>query len=240
MTYRYDKIRANSVEEFLQKLEEGYLFENIILDKDKRKDLFEYINKQEDSIIKQVRLGHCYFYGIGVKRDLDKAKSYYEIGAKDGNVEALNNLGEYYYEDGEYEEAVKWYNKANVQGFAKAINNIGKFFYDGYFVDEDYKEAIRWFTEAANRGCVDAQFHLAECYDMGDGVDEDFEKALYLYEKAANQGHNGAIFRLGNIYEYGVGVDIDLEKAMYWYSKGALLDDFLCNLAVDGLKDKLK
>ena len=38
-------------------------------------------------------VGNCYFYGRGVKKDLEKAKHWYEIGAKAGLQSSMLQLG---------------------------------------------------------------------------------------------------------------------------------------------------
>ena len=41
-------------------------------------------------------MAHCYLFGFGVKRDLEKAIVFYRMAAEQGNVEALNQLAYIY------------------------------------------------------------------------------------------------------------------------------------------------
>lgn len=52
----------------------------------------------------------------------------------------------------DYEEAVKWYQKAAEQGIADAQCNLGSMYRDGDGVAQDYAEAFKWFQMAAEQG----------------------------------------------------------------------------------------
>ena len=116
MKYKYDKIVVKSVEQFYKKICNGYIFENIGLAEEKKKDLYNFILMQKDSLTKQICLGDCYYYGYGISKDLTKAIECYTKAANQGDAKAQYNLGLcYYYGQGvsqDYEKAFHWYEKA--------------------------------------------------------------------------------------------------------------------------------
>jgi len=59
--------------------------------------------------------------------------------------EEVNYLekAEYYKDQKNYEEAVRWYRKAAEQGDADVQNNLGGLYFYGYGVEQNYKEAIK-------------------------------------------------------------------------------------------------
>ncbi len=192
MQYNYSKIVVKSVEEFYQKLQEGYIFSNIELEESKKDDLYDYIQSQPDSVLKQCSLGNCYFYGYGVSKDHEKAVYWYEKAANQGAAYAQNNLGACYY-DGEgvpkdYEKAVYWYEKAANQGDAKAQCNLGYCYYEGEGVPKDYEKAVYWLKKSVNQDWPIALIGLGMCYLLGDGVPRNYDQALYLSKKAVDKG----------------------------------------------------
>lgn len=170
MQYNYSKIVVKSVEEFYQKLQEGYIFSNIELEESKKDDLYDYIQSQPDSVFKQFNLGNCYYYGYGVSKDYEKAVYWYEKAANQGYATAQNNIG-YCYETGngviqDYEKAVYWYEKAAIQDHASAQSHLAGCYYDGKGVPKNYEKAIYWYEKAANQDDEGAKERLKELKNM--------------------------------------------------------------------------
>ena len=42
--------------------------------------------------VAQANLGDCYFYGLGVEKDVSKAKGWYQLAASKGNKTAIDAL----------------------------------------------------------------------------------------------------------------------------------------------------
>jgi TPR repeat protein len=99
-------------------------------------------------------LGHVYFQGVGVERNLDTAMQYFEKAAAKGHAAAQNGVGRCHYEKGRYEEAFKWHTKSAAQGYATAEINLGILYGDGLGVTKDISKAIEWYTKAAEKGVV--------------------------------------------------------------------------------------
>ncbi len=130
-------------------------------------------------------------------------------------------IGKEYYEQQDYDEAIKWFRKAAERGDAKGQNVLGVMYENGQGVPQDYAEAIKWFRKAAEQGDANGQNNLGIMYENGHGVPEDYAEAVRWYRKAAEQGDaNGQLF-LGTMYDDGNGVPQDYVEAIKWYRKAA-------------------
>ena len=80
-----------------------------------------------------------------------------EVAAQNGD--ALNDLGRLYQHgcgvDQDFEQAMKWYQKAAATGNAKAMKHIGFFYQNGYGVPKDSDQADLWYRKAAMAAGVD-------------------------------------------------------------------------------------
>ncbi len=190
------------------------------------------------------KLGLYYETGNFVEADQDKAIEWYIKAIKSGNTEAgtkLRNLekkvieklvkngdidtiiklAEYYEEIKDYLTAFSYYEMAAEQGNPTAQFNLGYFYKNGLGVEQDYKKAKEWYEKAAEQGDTFAQNNLGKLYENGLGVEQDYKKAKEWYEKAAEQGNASAQNNLGYLYENGLGVEQDYKKAKEWYEKAA-------------------
>jgi len=128
--------------------------------------------------------------------------------------------GEDSYEQGNYQEAVKWYRRAAGQGNASAQVNLGAMCAEGLGMAQDFQEALRWYHEAAQLGEPVACFNLGVMYIEGQGVARNLQEALKWYRQAAAQGHALAQFHLGMMYEQNDDT-LSLQEAAEWYRKSA-------------------
>lgn len=131
------------------------------------------------------------------QQDYPKAKTEFEIAAKQGNAEAQYSLG-HLYESGEgitrnYAEALQWYRKAAEQGFTLAQNNLGFMYENGQGVKRNYPEAVKWFRKAADQGYALAQYNLGRIYAQGVGIAQDYVQSYKWTALAAAQADEGAI-----------------------------------------------
>ena len=106
-------------------------------------------------------LGEMYEEGLGVKRDLKKAVTYYRTAAKAGWSEAKLRLGEIYLQGTEelqdFTKARKWLERAAYDGIPQAQRDLAKLYGDGWGGDKDPEWAYVWYEFAARQGDVLAQ-----------------------------------------------------------------------------------
>lgn len=106
--------------------------------------------------------------------------------AEQGDAAAQYNLGRmYYFDQGDYTEAVKWFRKAAGQGHDQAQAFLGLTYIMGRHVPQDYAEALKWYRKAAEQGNARAQRTLGSMYYLGQGVPQDYVQAHKWYNLAA-------------------------------------------------------
>lgn len=90
-----------------------------------------------------------------------KGVYWYRQAARQGNMDAENNLG-FSYQHGRgveqnYAKAVRWFTAAAKQGEGWAENNLGVCYEKGLGVPVDVNQALFWFRKSASQGNQDAQ-----------------------------------------------------------------------------------
>lgn len=147
-------------------------------------------------------LGDCYMKGKGVEKDEKHGLALYREAASEGDVRAMNRLGDILHTMGS--EAV-------------ARNQSG---------EAQFSEAFQLFTKASERGNLDALGNLAVLYLNGEGVPKpDFPKAASLFEQGTKGENPFCMWGLARCYENGIGVGKNLLTAQRWYKKAAEAGD---------------
>lgn len=146
-----------------------------------------------------------------------------DYAAINGDCSAMYQKGFMASEEGDYQEAMKWYQKCAQKGMSFAQFALGNYYYYGKGTAVDYSMAVEWYTMAAEQGLPQAQCNLGACYYYGQGVEVDYVKAAYWYKMSADQGEPNAIYNLGTCYLEGQGTEVDLLKAAECFSKAAEL-----------------
>ncbi len=120
-----------------------------------------------------------------------------------------------------YDEALKYYQKAADQGYPQAQNALGGMYHDGLAVPRNYKIAIQWYKKSAEQGYASAQNNLAYMYTSGFGVSRNYEEAIKWLKKAVEQSDPVAQNSFGYMLYKGWGVPKDIKDAFNWYKKSA-------------------
>lgn len=136
--------------------------------------------------------------------------------ANAGDIEAMFNLGNIYYDAESYNEAKKWYRAAANDGHLGAQECFGAIYAGGIGGDENNMMAILYNQKAAKQGSVTAQNSLGRLYLHNLN---DYNTAYSCFKKAANKGDKEAMQNLADMYRQGWGVKKDLAEADKWYNK---------------------
>ena len=166
-------------------------------------------------------LGYAYQNGQGVPLDEQTAikyfkKTYEQNGGAAGR--AINNIGMIFYNQGEYEKANEWYQKAGEAGYDWGWNNLGNAYYHGKGVPEDKRAAILYYKKAYEQN-GDAAGQAANNIGNAFYNLNEYEKANEWYEKSGGSGHDWGWWNLGFAYQNGKGVAIDKEKAREYFQR---------------------
>jgi TPR repeat protein len=148
------------------------------------------------------------------------------VGAEQGDVRALNNLGLLWARGvgvpaPDFNEAMRWWKEAAKRGYALSMNNLGLLYANGHGVKQDYAQALKWWEMSAERGDAWAMNSIGDLYENGLGVGRDYAQARDWYERAAQAGDGLAMYNLGSMYENGRGVQADFRRAITWYELSA-------------------
>ncbi|MGV7214125.1 hypothetical protein [Bradyrhizobium sp. UFLA05-112] len=144
------------------------------------------------------------------------ATAAYEIGLRfaEGKGVAAN-----------YEEAVKWYDRAAQAGVVPATFRLGTLYEKGLGVKKDADIARRYYTQAAERGNAKAMHNLAVLDADGGGRGPNYKSASLWFRKAADRGVADSQYNLGILYARGIGVEQNLAESYKWFSLAAAQGD---------------
>jgi tRNA A-37 threonylcarbamoyl transferase component Bud32 len=110
-----------------------------------------------------------------------------------GDVRAMLALGETYFEKGDKQREMYWYQKAAEKGDVLGMLDLaGIYEAGGSGVPPNYELAAQWFRKAAAHNSSSATYSLAQMYEQGRGVPRDLKEARRLYQRAADMGSLGA------------------------------------------------
>lgn len=175
----------------------------------------------------------------GIPKSEDMARQWEKIGADKGDPELLYNIGTYYDQDGNYKEALKYYELSAALGDDGGYTNAGWIYQYGKGVEVDLKRAFDLYSKAAERGNIHAFFKLGDFYFSAKGVGQDYAKAAYWLEKAAKMEYEWAYPQLGYCYLNGKGVQQNYKVAYYWLLKAKEqeeeLNDLFNGITLNGL-----
>ncbi|NMD88615.1 sel1 repeat family protein [Victivallis vadensis] len=135
-------------------------------------------------------------------------------------------LGRKYFVDKNFDEALKWIQKAAEHGIPDAQVLSGICYTCGHGTAQDQKMAVHWFCKAAEQNHAHGAFLLGLSYMNGEGVEKNLQKGIRWIQKAAEQGYADAQLRLGIQYFSGEGIARNLESAIKWLQKAVDQDNF--------------
>ena len=87
--------------------------------------------------------GAAHFNGLGVERDMKKAKHYYGLAAMGGDAEARHNLGCFEEEMGNMKKAIEHWMIAAQSGFDLSLSAIREAYVNSHVTKDDFEKALR-------------------------------------------------------------------------------------------------
>ena len=128
-------------------------------------------------------------------------KEYKEKGYKElenlvlkNNYYAINELGERKFQEGNYKEALEYFEKASKLGSDMAINNIGFYFLE---IENNFEEAEKYFNKAIEKGNMIAINNLGVLNINKNNYEEAKKYFLLAIDKKCSFAYNN----LGGLYE---------------------------------------
>ena len=164
------------------------------------------------------------YFGIGVKKDIEKAKHYLFISSVKclDSFYLLGLIEELEWEMGKgTKELLTNYEAAAKRGHIMAMYALGELYYRDEKLKQDLTKAMEYYKIAADKGYAPAQYSLAVFYFNGFVGESNPVEAMKYCNMAASQDYGKAQCLLGELYYYGKGVEEDKYKAIDWYTKAA-------------------
>lgn len=100
-------------------------------------------------------MGWFYRNGVGVDLDIEESKRWYRKSARQKDPRAMFSLGEIFYDERDYDEALIWFQRAIDAGHARSLARHDVLERSG--VQQDKVQARKLFTRAAERKVYEAQ-----------------------------------------------------------------------------------
>lgn len=145
-----------------------------------------------------------------------------EAFIKNNHIEICRNLGEKYYINKNYRDALNYFKFAADNGDKFSQNYCGDLYlnlekkYES--VGQDYKQALEYYKLAAKQRDLNAMYACGFIYERGLGFwRSDDKEAFDYYSLAAKGGHIDAMYACGLFYENGKGVQKNPEEASKYY-----------------------
>jgi len=174
-------------------------------------------------------LGHCYYAGFGVSRDISRAWECFQKGAAAGDIQALTDAGRIYLEgpDGspDYHSAWEQFRRATEAGDVRAAVWMAKMLTEGIGCDPDPEQGNALLLQALDRNDRFAQITVASRAMRGENLLCSTAQALEWLIHAAEDGSQPAIRELIRCYEQGLGVAADPNQARSWREELSRLGD---------------
>lgn len=137
-----------------------------------------------------------------------------------GKIKELMNLGEQAEENGDIQNAVKYYQAAAAAGSTDGLASIGLLYQYGTGVMESTEEALKWYQKVIDAGDLDGWWLKGNAYwEVGD-----YDNAVKCYEIVAGEETNcryAAIYNLAQAYHYGEGKQKNIAIALSLYHQSA-------------------
>ena len=139
----------------------------------------------------QRKIGHCYFYGFGVKEDENKAVEWYSKAANNGDSESLCFLWLTNIHD--HKIAFERLTIASDLNNVEAKSLLADFYYGGWGIPENSDIAVSLYLDAAKAGEIKAMCNLGFCYVRATGVSQNFELAVEWFTKYVEKQNEESI-----------------------------------------------
>jgi TPR repeat protein len=140
-------------------------------------------------------------YKLSRASEQESSLSYLEQAGFSGNSQAQYELGNYYWDQGNYSTAIEWYNKSAYQGILASCAYLGLAARKGLGCTKDSQAALGYYLSAEKAGEDNAvaRYGRARLYEKGEGVKVDLGTALSLYTQASELGHAKASYHAGRL-----------------------------------------
>lgn len=138
-------------------------------------------------------------------------------------IENLYRTGLDYYCNGEYKNALIFFDIAAECEHKDAQYVLGVMYMHGKGVSRNNETALGWYMKAAENGSVNARRNIEVCYRDGIGTKQSYREALVWFTRAAENGDIDSQFSTAVLYNIGHPDEVqqDYKMAYLWFKIAA-------------------
>ncbi len=184
----------------------------------------------KNNLFGMLNMAQLYREGLGVDKDVEKARELYHRAYDAGYTDAMVLCGDTYLEgtadtEPDYKNALVCYQKAVFRRCPYASYRLGWLYHEGLGVEPDSAKAWNYYQQAFAMQYPDAMADVGVFYRDGIMVAKDYAKALECLNKAIAKGNARAMYELSQMYLRGQGVEPDFKLSKEWLYKSMEADD---------------
>lgn len=184
----------------------------------------------KNNLFGMLNMAQLYREGLGVDKDMEKARDLYRHAYEAGYTDAMVLCGDTYLEgsadaEPDYKNALICYQKAVFRRCPYASYRLGWLYHEGLGVEQDSVKAWNYYQQALAMQYPDAMTDVGVFYRDGVMVEKDYAKALECLNKAIAKGNARAMYELSQMYLRGQGVKSDFKLSKEWLYKSMEADD---------------
>lgn len=156
------------------------------------------------------------------REDWKGMEGWLKKGAKAGQKECMNELGDYYCEQEDYKKGAKYY---AMSADPRGDYELGYLYLSGLLSkhgDSDTEHGLPLIRRSERANYRDAIYMTARMFDAGIALSQNYDSAVYMLRRLPTDGQ--ALFMLARYYEAGTGVDQDSLQAMEFFRRAGEAD----------------
>jgi TPR repeat protein len=143
--------------------------------------------------------------------------TYYKKACNLEDSEACNDLGDIYFKDKDYEDAVEFYKQSCTLENAEGCNNLAYMLDQGLGIERHNWEALKLYERSCKSGNMRACYNVGAMYFKGEGAKRNYYKASVYFKKACNADIASACNDLAYMYANGKNFKKNITKAIGLY-----------------------
>jgi len=143
--------------------------------------------------------------------------TYYKKACGLEDSEACNNLGDIYYKDKDYSDAVDFYKQSCSLENSEGCNNLAYLLDQGLGIDRNNWQALKLYEKSCKLDNMEACYNVGAMYFKGEGTRRNYYKASRYFEKSCDEGIASGCNDLAYMYANGKYFKKNIQKAIGLY-----------------------
>jgi len=143
--------------------------------------------------------------------------TYYKKACNLEDSEACNDLGDIYFKDKDYDDAVEFYKKSCELENSEGCNNLAYMLDQGLGIERHNWEALKLYERSCKSGNMKACYNVGAMYFKGEGAKRNYYKASVYFKKSCNADIASACNDLAFMYANGKNFRKNITKAIGLY-----------------------